>query len=79
MASSEPRCLVCSVRLVWARTGRPRRYCSTRCRSRAMRDRRAAESAQVKASSDHFVCPLCGHLTPVDGACARCQPVLAPW
>ena len=39
MASSRPTCEHCGARLIWARTGRPRRFCSTRCRVAAHRAR----------------------------------------
>lgn len=39
MASSSDRCEHCGERLTWARTGRPRRFCSATCRQRAHRAR----------------------------------------
>jgi hypothetical protein len=51
MVSSSDACQGpgCSTRLVWAPTGRPKRYCSATCRSRAMRARQAATRESVLA------------------------------
>jgi len=65
MVSSLDRCENCDVQLVWARTGRPKRFCSTRCRVAAHRKRPAqldllaaaaaavvaAEAAELRAAA----------------------------
>lgn len=42
MSTSTPVCVVCGERIQGASKGRPRRYCSGRCRTEAWRDRTAS-------------------------------------
>lgn len=45
--AADTRCATCSARLQLADTGRPRRYCSPRCRTAAWRQREAIREANV--------------------------------
>jgi endogenous inhibitor of DNA gyrase (YacG/DUF329 family) len=59
MASSADRCQHCGGRLVWARTGRPARFCSTRCRVAAHRAR-PRQLVIVDQADDGSRCAGCG-------------------
>lgn len=65
MAQSETHCLVCGRALVLARTGRPKRYCSPRCRKSAERSRPRQLALDVTPSID---LAAVRHRYRVDGA-----------
>lgn len=76
VASSSHVCGTCGARLTWAKTGRPRRYCSGACRVAAFRARKAGHAAgpppaPLPMRTERVTCAHCGHrhehLVPVLG------------
>lgn len=79
MASSSDTCGNCGTRLVWARTGRPARYCSTRCRVAAHRAGRLVIDQVLDVAPALPPCRLCGRDLPAGAAlgyCSACLPDL---
>ena len=69
-------CVVCGAPVTCAWTGRPARYCSAACRTRAWRTRAEVAKPRDGPRDETMPCVVCGN--PVTRACIDQRPVTHP-